>query len=122
MRKMLMAAGLAVAVAAGAAAQEQVYKVREGRVVAPVLVKEVKPTYTEGAMRRKVAGTVELTAVVRPNGKPDTIEVTRPLDSELDAQAIEALQQWEFKPGTLDGQPVAVSVNIELTFTLRDKK
>ena len=122
MRKMLMAAGLAVAIAAGAAAQGQVHKIRDERVIAPVLIKEVKPQYTEGAMRRKVQGTVELTTVVRENGVPDTFTVIRSLDDELDQKAIEALQQWRFKPGTLDGQPVAVSVNVELTFTLRDKK
>jgi len=118
-RKMLLAAGLAVAVAVGAAAQGQVYKMRDERVVAPVVIKEVKPSYTEGAMRRKVQGVVEMTTVVRENGKPDTIEIVRSLDPELDGQAIEALRQWEFKPGTLDGKPVNVSVNIEMTFTLR---
>ena len=122
MRKMLMAAGLAAAVAAGAAAQAQVYKVGEGGVKSPVLIREVKPQYTEGAMKRKVQGTVELSAVVRENGLPDTLTVIRSLDDELDQKAIEAFQQWRFKPGTLEGQPVAVSVNVELTFTLRDKK
>ena len=120
MRKMLLAAGLAVAVGAGAAAQGDVYKIRDERVIAPVVIKEVKPSYTEGAMRRKVQGTVELSTVVRQNGKPDTIEILRSLDPELDGQAIDALQQWEFKPGTLDGKPVNVSVNIVMTFTLRD--
>jgi protein TonB len=118
-RKMLMAAGLAVAVAAGAAAQGEVYKVGDTGVRSPVLIKEVKPSYTEGAMRRKVQGTVELSAIIRQNGKPENIEVTRSLDPELDEQAITALKQWEFKPGTLDGKPVSVSVNVELTFTLR---
>src|SRR5215218_8423520 len=119
---MLMAACLAVAVTAGAAAQGQGYKVGEGGGKSPVLVKEVKPTYTEGAMNRKVQGTVELTTVIRETGVPDTFAITQSLDTELDQQAIEAVRQWQFKPGTLDGKPVAVSVNIELTFTLRDKK
>ena len=122
MRKMLMAAGLAVAVAAGAAAQGQVYKVGEGGVKSPVLIKEVKPKYTEDAMRRKVQGTVEVTAVVRETGVPDTFSVIRSLDPDLDQEAINAAEQWRFKPGLREGQPVAVKVNIELTFTLRDKK
>ena len=122
MRKMLMAAALAVAVAAGAAAQDRVYKAGDTGVKFPVLIREVKPQYSEGAKQRKVQGLVELTAVVRPTGRPENIEIIRSLDPELDAQAIEALKQWEFKPGTLDGKPVSVSVNVELTFTLRDKK
>ena len=120
MRKMLMAAGLTVAVAAGAAADAQVYSMRDKGVVSPVLVLEVKPKYTEDAMRRKVQGTVEVTAVVRETGVPDTITVIRSLDPDLDQQAINAAEQWRFRPGTRDGQPVAVKVNIELTFTLRD--
>lgn len=122
MRTVLMAAGMAAALVTGAAAQDRVYTTKDSGVKAPVLVREVKPTYTDGAMSRKVQGTVELTAVIRPNGVPDTFVVIRPLDDELDQQAIAAVQKWEFKPGTLDGKPVAVSVNIELTFTLRDRK
>ena len=33
--------------------------------------------------------------------------------------AIKAAKQWRFKPGTRFGEPVAVLVTIELTFTLR---
>ena len=95
-----------MAVAAGVAAQGEVYKVGDNGVRSPVLIKEVKPSYTEGAMRRKVQGTVEMSAIIRQNGKPESIEVTRSLDPELDEQAITALKQWEFKPGTLDGKPV----------------
>jgi TonB family protein len=43
----------------------------------------------------------------------------RSLDEDLDQQAIKAIKQWTFKPGTKDGDPVAVQVFIELTFTLR---
>jgi protein TonB len=121
-RKMLMAAGLALAIGTGAAAQGQVYNVRDKGVTSPVLIREVKPKYTEDAMRRKVQGTVEVSAVVRENGVPDDFTVLRALDPDLDQEAINAAQQWRFKPGLREGQPVAVKVNIELTFTLRDKK
>ena len=122
MRKMLMAAGLALAIGTGAAAQGQVYNARDKGVTSPVLIREVKPKYTEDAMRRKVQGTVEVSAVVRENGVPDDFTVLRALDPDLDQEAINAAQQWRFKPGLREGQPVAVKVNIELTFTLRDKK
>ena len=45
--------------------------------------------------------------------------VTRSLDAELDEEAIKAAKQWDFKPGTKDGEAVAVQVNIEMTFTLK---
>jgi len=122
-RSILTVAALAVVLAGTALAQQgEVYKIGNG-VRSPVLRQEVKPTYTEGAMRRKVQGTVELSAVVLKDGTVgDDIVVTRSLDEELDQQAVKAAKQWLFKPGTKDDEPVNVRVNIELTFTLRDKK
>jgi TonB family protein len=37
----------------------------------------------------------------------------------LDEQAINALKQWKFEPGTLKGKPVAVRVRVEMEFNLR---
>jgi protein TonB len=83
----------------------------------------VKPNYTGDAMRAKLQGVVEMEAVVLPDGTvdPNRIKITRSLDATfgLDQQAIIAVKQWRFRPGTLKGQPVPVIVNVELTFTLR---
>ena len=88
-----------------------------------MLIKEVKPNYTAQAMGAKLQGAVEMEAVVLPDGSVDSasIRITRSLDSifGLDQQAIIAVKQWRFRPGTFKGQAVAVRVNIELTFTLR---
>ena len=73
-------------------------------------------------MRRKVQGTVELTAIVLKDGSVGDVTIKRSLDEDLDQEAIKAAKQWEVKPGTKDGEPVKVQVNIELTFTLRDKR
>jgi len=37
----------------------------------------------------------------------------------LDDEAVKALKQWRFSPGTKDGKPVPVVVELEMTFTLR---
>ena len=97
-----------------------VYDVGNG-VSEPKLIREVKPNYTADAMRAKVQGQVELEAVVNPDGSVDRVKVTRSLDSTfgLDQEAIKAVRQWRFVPGTLKGQPVPVRVSVELTFTLR---
>ena len=87
----------------------------------PQPLKEVKPQYTADAMRAKVQGTVLLECVVLPDGSVGSVEVVRSLDSTfgLDQEAIKAAKQWRFRPGTRFGEPVAVLVTIELTFTLR---
>jgi periplasmic protein TonB len=99
-----------------------VYNIGNG-VTSPVLIREVKPNYTGDAMRAKLQGVVEMEAVVLPDGTVDAnrIKITRSLDSTfgLDQQAVIAVRQWRFRPGTYKGQPVPVLVNVELTFTLR---
>ena len=97
-----------------------VYKLPDPDVKQPVLVHEVKPEYTDGAKKRQVQGSVELEEVVTPDCTVrDDVRITKSLDPELDAQAVTAAKQWLFKPGTKDGQPVSVRVNIEMTFSLR---
>jgi len=90
-------------------------------VTLPRVLREVKPQYTSDAMRAKVQGTVLLECVVRPDGSVTDVQVVRSLDSTfgLDQEAIKAAGQWRFQPGLRMGEPVAVLVTIELTFTLR---
>jgi periplasmic protein TonB len=90
-------------------------------VTLPVVIREVKPQYTAEAMRAKVQGTVWLECVVLPDGSVGPVEVVRSLDSSfgLDQEAVRAAKQWRFRPGMRFGEPVAVLVTIELTFTLR---
>ena len=100
-------------------AQAEVYKVGQEGVTAPVVVRDVRPQYTEDAKARRVQGSVEVAAVVLSDGTVGDVRVTKSLDTELDQQAVKAAKQWTFKPGTKDGKPVDVEVTIELTFTVR---
>ena len=97
-----------------------VYRPGSG-IVNPRIIREVKPQYTADAMRAKVQGTVLLECVVLPDGSVGRVDVVRSLDPTfgLDQEAIKAARQWRFVPGTRFGEPVAVLVTIELTFTLR---
>jgi len=70
-------------------------------------------------MDRKVQGTVEFDAVILKDGTVGDVTIKRSLDDELDQEAAKALKQWKFRPGSKDGQPVAVQVFVELSFTLR---
>ncbi len=90
-------------------------------VTSPRVIREVKPAYTAEAMRAKVQGVVWLRCVVGPDGTVGRVEVVRSLDTVfgLDQEAVKAARQWRFRPGTLKGEPVPVTITIELTFTLR---
>jgi TonB family protein len=90
-------------------------------VESPQVLHEEKPQYTSEAMRAKVQGIVEVEAIVLTDGSVGQVQIVRSLDDRfgLDQKAIEAVKRWRFRPGTRLGKPVAVLVNIELTFTLR---
>jgi TonB family protein len=109
---------LAAPAPAASQTADQVYKPGDG-VTTPTLVKDVKPNYTPDAMRRKVQGMIGLSCIVQADGQVGECRVTRPLDAELDQEAVRVAKQWQFKPGTKDGQPVAVEIAIEMSFTMR---
>ena len=90
-------------------------------IVAPKLVKDVKPNYTADAMRAKIEGNVSLEIVVLTDGKVGDVRVTQSLDREfgLDDQAVAAVKRWEFTPGTKDGVAVPVAVKVEMSFTVK---
>ncbi len=88
-------------------------------VSAPVVVKEVRPQYTPDAKEARIQGVVTLECVVNIDGTIGDVKVIRSLDAGLDQEAIKAVRQWRFEPGTKDGKPVPVLVALEMTFTLR---
>lgn len=89
-----------------------------GAVSAPRLVYKVEPEYSEDARKAKWQGIVVLAAIVDQNGRTREIKVVRSLGLGLDERAIEAVQRWLFKPGLLNGTPVAVFATIEVNFRL----
>lgn len=95
--------------------EERIYKVG-GRVREPILLKKTEPTFTPNASAAGVQGAVLLQLIVNTQGKPQDIVVLSPLGFGLDESAIEAVRKWEFKPGTLDGKPVAIMAEIQVFF------
>jgi TonB family protein len=109
-----------VAFAAGVAAQESAYRPGDG-VTYPRIVKEVKPVYTDAARKKRIQGTVTMDVVVRSDGTVGDVNVTKSLDTEfgLDDEAVRAVKQWVFDPGTMDGKAVAVLVQIDMSISLK---
>ena len=59
-------------------------------------------------------------AWVGPNGDVDRIEVMEvaPKGQGFEEAAVEALESWEFEPGTRDGQSVEIYFTIVFDFRL----
>lgn len=117
---------IGVPIAAGTIAHQQdrvqkVYTPREEGVQPPRILSEVKPVYTPEAMQAKIQGLIRMEAIVQKDGTVGDVTIVESLDKEygLDNQAVIAIKQWLFQPGTKDGEPVNVRVEVEMTFTLR---
>ena len=82
------------------------------------MIYKVDPAYTEEARQQKIAGTTQLSVVIGTDGLAHDINISKSLDPGLDRQAAEAVAQWHFAPGTLNGEPVAVRAVIEVNFRL----
>jgi TonB family protein len=87
----------------------------------PIPLYEERPQYTPAAMDAKIQGDVLLEAVVLIDGTVGDVSIVQSLDSTygLDQQAVDAMKQWTFQPGTRNGEPVRVAVQVQMTFTLK---
>jgi TonB family protein len=104
------------------------YKVGNG-VTVPHITYSVDPSFTDKASKKRVQGVSVLSLTVGVDGMPHDITVVysianmqppklRSIAKGLDEEAIKAVEQYRFKPATLDGSPVPVRINIEVNFQL----
>ena len=94
-----------------------VFRVGNG-VTAPIPIYQPDPDYSDEARKAKYQGTVVLTVIVGADGRVHNAQVARSLGMGLDEKAKEKVLVWKFKPATKDAKPVAVEVNVEVTFNL----
>jgi len=94
-----------------------VYRIGGG-VSAPRAIYAPDPEFSDEARKAKYQGTVVLRVVVGVDGRAHDIVLQRSLGMGLDERAMDAIRQWRFDPARRDGIPVAVLVNIEVTFRL----
>ena len=115
-----MLSTLVLAAVLGLTQDAPVYTPGNG-VTLPQVTKQVQPQYTKEAMDNRIEGTVGLDAVVSSDGTVGDVTVKESLDTVygLDANAIVAMKQWQFKPGTKDNKPVAVRVSVVMKYTLK---
>jgi TonB family protein len=91
-----------------------------GNVQAANLLQQVKPPYPPAAKAARIQGSILLQATISEQGTLDSLQVlSSQADPDLARAAVEAVQQWRYKPTLLNGEPVAVITNITVNFTLQ---
>lgn len=99
--------------------QEKPIAEPQADVVKPVLIHRVNPEYPEIARKSRIQGVVILDATVTREGAVENLKVVRGLHPILDQSAMKAVQQWRYKPATLNGKPINVHFTISVKFTLK---
>jgi TonB family protein len=84
----------------------------------PHAIKSPDPKYSKEARKKKIEGITVLWLIVGADGLPRDIRVARSVGYGLDEEAIKAVKKWRFEPSTMDGKPVAVMINVEVSFRL----
>ena len=85
---------------------------------APVVQHRTDPQYPDMARKARIAGMVIVEAIINKNGDVEQVKVIKGLPMGMSESAVEAVKQWKFKPGTMNGQPVDVIFNLTVNFKL----
>jgi TonB family protein len=88
-------------------------------VMAGYLIKQPQPVYPEAAQRNHVDGSVVLRAIIGKDGRIHRLKILSSPDPQLSIASLVAVQQWEFKPYLLNGEPVEVDTQIIVNFRLK---
>ena len=91
---------------------------RERGVTPPELIYKVEPEFSEEARKPKYQGVVLLAIEIDADGSVRNIRVQRGLGLGLDEKAKDAVSRWRFRPGVLNGRPVATEAVVQVHFQL----
>ena len=94
---------------------EPVYHRGRG-ITFPQQIYSPDPEFSDEARKRRVEGVVTLSAIVTSKGETTDVRVLEGRGYGLDEKAVEAVRRWKFRPGSKDGKPVAVELNVEVSF------
>ncbi len=93
-------------------------RLASGDLSGPMPLKKVDPKYPPTLVSERVEGEVVLYAVIRRDGSVDSIQLVRGIDERLDANAMNALSQWKFRPAAKQGIAVELEAIVHIPFRL----
>ncbi len=97
---------------------DPIYRATKDGVQVPKPVHTPDPEYTEIGRAASFNGSGRLSAVINKAGEIDDVVVVKPIGLGLDDNAAAIVRIWRFKPATKNGDPVAVRVEVEVTFNI----
>lgn len=86
-------------------------------VATGMLIQKTPPVYPAIAKSARVAGTVELHAIIAKNGTIKNLQVVSGPEM-LRQAAVDAVRTWRYRPYKLDNEPAEVETTINVVFTL----
>jgi hypothetical protein len=103
-------------------------------VVTPRAIEKVQPIYPDDAAKRGIEATIYLFVLIDEEGYvvKTTLDTTRTFfshpgehktakfEAKLAQSAKDAVMQWKFKPGTINGKPSAMGIVIPIQFQIAD--
>jgi protein TonB len=76
--------------------------------------------YPELALRNNLTGRVQVRFIVNPRGQVANVEVTQSAHPDLDAAAVQAIEQLKvFAPGRQDGKAIKFYYTVPIKFALK---
>ncbi len=92
-------------------------KISQG-VIAGNRIAFVEPQYPPIAKIAHMSGTVTLHAIISKSGSVERLSVVNSSNPMFNNYAMQAVQQWRYRPYLLNGEPTEVDTNITVNFAL----
>ena len=94
------------------------YRPTGGNLQPPRQIVRVEPRYPLVAQRARIEGDVILKVLISDRGEIDAVMIVdgHPLLARVAKQAVE---RWRYEPTLLNGQPIAVSMDVVVRFRIR---
>jgi protein TonB len=87
-----------------------------GEVKAPVVIRRITPLYPKLALTARLNGSVIVECIIDKTGHVRDVRLVRSSSTLFDQAAIDAVQQWQFTPGSLHGKAVDTIFDLTVTF------
>lgn len=87
-----------------------------------VQTKKVDPVYPEALFKTERQGNVLLAGVIDTKGQIGDLRVVATSNKAFVQPAIEAVEQWRFRPATKNGKPIQIFANVGMRFRIQGDK